>query len=85
MTECRGVSEGHGHLEDVRGDSHCNTCRIDFKTNFDHNVEVIFRPNPSVRAVNASVEFCVGSPQRQPHIVMSLLVPRALLSMIRGV
>jgi adenylate cyclase len=73
--ECRGVSEGHGHLSDVRGDSHCNTCNIDFKTNFDHNVEVIFRPNPAVRAVDASVEFCVGSPQRQPHIVLSLIVP----------
>jgi class 3 adenylate cyclase len=73
--ECRGVSEGHGHLEDVRGDSHCNTCNIDFKANFDHNVEVIFRPNPAVRAVDASVEFCVGSPQRQPHIILSLMVP----------
>jgi class 3 adenylate cyclase len=73
--ECRGVSEGHGRLSDVHGDSHCNTCNIDFKTNFDHNVEVIFRPNPAVRAVDASVEFCVGSPQRQPHILLSLVVP----------
>lgn len=73
--ECRGVSEGHGHLSDVRRDSHCNTCNIDFSANFDHNVEVIFRPNPSVRAVDASVEFCVGSPQRQPHIMLSLIVP----------
>jgi hypothetical protein len=73
--ECRGVSEGHGRLSDVRGDAHCNTCNIDFKTNFDHNVEVIFRPNPAVRAVDSAMEFCVGSPQRQPHIVLSLIVP----------
>ena len=63
------------HLGDVSATAHCNTCRIDFNANFDHNVEVIFRPNPSVRAVDASVEFCVGSPQRQPHIVFSLIVP----------
>jgi class 3 adenylate cyclase len=69
--ECRGVAEGHGHLKDLRADSHCNTCNIDFTANFDHNVEVIFRPNPSVRAVNAALEFCVGSPQRQPHVVFS--------------
>lgn len=69
--ECRGVAEGHGHLKDLRADSHCNTCNIDFTANFDHNVEVIFRPNPSVRTVNAALEFCVGSPQRQPHVVFS--------------
>ncbi len=69
--ECRGVTEGHGHLKDVRADSHCNTCNIDFTVNFDHNVEVIFRPNAAVRAVNATIEFCVGSPQRQQHVIFS--------------
>lgn len=69
--ECRGVAEGHGHLKDLRADSHCNTCNIDFTANFDHNVEVIFRPNAAVRPVNASLEFCVGSPQRQPHVIFS--------------
>ena len=73
--ECRGVTEGHKRLGDLGGHSHCNTCQIDFDANFDKNVEVIFRPNPSVRSVDAAVEFCVGSPQRQPHIVFSLVVP----------
>lgn len=73
--ECRGVAEDHVRLGDLHSSSHCNTCQIDFKANFDHNVEVIFRPNPSVRAVDAAMEFCVGSPQRQPHIVFSLVVP----------
>lgn len=73
--ECRGVAEGHQHLGDVSGSAHCNTCRIEFNATFDHNVEVIFRPNPSIRAVDTSVEFCVGSPQRQPHIIFSLIVP----------
>lgn len=73
--ECRGVAEDHARLGDLHASSHCNTCQIDFNVNFDHNVEVIFRPNPSVRTVDASVEFCVGSPQRQPHILFSLIVP----------
>ncbi len=73
--ECRGVAEDHAHLGDISGTAHCNTCRIEFNANFDHNVEVIFRPNPSVRPVDASVEFCVGNPQRQPHIAFSLIVP----------
>jgi class 3 adenylate cyclase len=73
--ECRGVAEDHARLNDIHATAHCNTCQIDFKANFDHNVEVIFRPNRLVRAVDTTTEFCVGSPQRQPHIVFSLIVP----------
>ncbi|HRK90272.1 MAG TPA: DUF5939 domain-containing protein [Anaerolineales bacterium] len=73
--ECRGVAKDHEHLGDLSGRSHCTTCQIDFNVNLDHNVEVIFRPNPSVRPVDAEVEFCVGSPQRQPHMIFSLVVP----------
>jgi adenylate cyclase len=68
---CRGITEGHTNLGDVRGTSHCDTCQIDFTVNFDHNIEVIFRPNPSVRVVDLDVAFCAGSPQLQPHVVMS--------------
>ena len=68
---CRGMSEGHSNLSEVRGRSHCDTCRIDFTVNFDHNIEVVFKPNPSVRKVEFEAAFCVGSPQLQPHVVMS--------------
>jgi class 3 adenylate cyclase len=68
---CRGISEGHTNLSEVRGRSHCNTCRIDFTVNFDHNIEVVFKPNPAVRRVEVVAAFCVGSPQLQPHVVMS--------------
>lgn len=73
--ECRGVTEDNQHLSDLHGQAHCNTCQIDFTANFDHNVEVIFRPNPSIRALDTTLEFCVGSPQRQPHVAFSLIVP----------
>lgn len=73
--ECRGVTEDKAHLSDLNSNAHCNTCKIDFTANFDHNVEVIFRPNPSIREVDTTLEFCVGSPQRQPHISFSLIVP----------
>jgi class 3 adenylate cyclase len=68
---CRGTTEGHTNLGDVRGNSHCDTCQIDFTVNFDHNIEVVFRPNASVRAADFDAAFCVGSPQFQPHVVMS--------------
>ncbi|HET6823793.1 MAG TPA: DUF5939 domain-containing protein [Anaerolineales bacterium] len=68
---CRGTTEGHTNLGDVRGTSHCETCQIDFTVNFDHNIEVVFRPNASVRPVEYDAAFCVGSPQLQPHVVLS--------------
>jgi class 3 adenylate cyclase len=68
---CRGTTEGHTNLGDVHSSSHCDTCQIDFTVNFDHNIEVVFRPNASVRAVDVEAAFCVGSPQLQPHVVMS--------------
>jgi class 3 adenylate cyclase len=68
---CRGTTEGHTNLGDVRGRSHCDTCQIDFSVNFDHNIEVVFRPNASVRPVEYDAAFCVGSPQLQPHVVLS--------------
>ncbi len=68
---CRGTSEGHSNLAEVHGKSHCNTCQVDFTVSFDHNIEVVFKPNPSVRSVKLDAAFCVGSPQLQPHVVMS--------------
>jgi class 3 adenylate cyclase len=73
--ECRGVTADNSHLSDLSSKAHCNTCQIDFTASFDHNVEVVFRTNASVRPVDAALEFCVGSPQRQPHIALSLMVP----------
>ena len=68
---CRGTTEGHTNLGDVHSRSHCSTCQIDFTVNFDHNIEVVFRPNPSVREVEFDAAFCMGSPQLQPHVVMA--------------
>jgi len=71
---CRGITEGHSNLAEVHGNSHCNSCQIDFTANFDHNIEVVFKPNASIRTVKFDAAFCVGSPQLQPHVVMSQTV-----------
>jgi len=68
---CRGISEGHSNLSDVHNNSHCPSCQIDFTVNFDHNIEVVFKPNPAIREVEFDTTFCVGSPQIQPHVVMT--------------
>jgi len=42
--------------------------------NFEQSVELTFRPNPSIRAVNVE-SFCVGGPQATPHIAVQQLLP----------
>ena len=71
---CRGTTEGHTNLAEVHGTSHCSTCQIDFTVNFDHNIEVVFRPNPSIMKIEFNAAFCVGSPQMQPHVFMTQFI-----------
>ncbi|HEX8723159.1 MAG TPA: DUF5939 domain-containing protein, partial [Pyrinomonadaceae bacterium] len=71
---CRGAKQSAETLRDVRADQHCDACMIDFTADFDRSVEVVFRPNASVRRVEAR-EFCVGGPQVTPHVVVQQLVP----------
>lgn len=71
---CRGAQQSAASLQDVRADQHCDSCQIDFNVAFDLSVEVVFRPSPSVRRVEAR-DFCVGGPQVTPHIVVQQLVP----------
>jgi class 3 adenylate cyclase len=70
---CRGAKESTSSLKDISTEVHCGTCRIDFKANFDRYVELTFRPNAAVRRVDVH-EFCIGSPQRSPHIVAQQLL-----------
>jgi class 3 adenylate cyclase len=70
---CRGPQESATSLREVNSKSHCETCRINFTVNFDRYVEITFRPNASVRSVDIK-DFCIGSPQRTPHVVAQQLL-----------
>ncbi len=72
---CRGA-EGRvsGRLEDLESHAHCQTCNIDFKTNFENSVELTFAPNAAVRRVER-LEYCVAGPEVTPHIVAQQLLP----------
>jgi adenylate cyclase len=67
---CRGASESHKSLGEVHDHSHCASCQMDFEANFDQQVEVTFKPNPTVRVLAENAIFCVGSPQYLPHVVL---------------
>jgi class 3 adenylate cyclase len=71
---CRGTQETDHSLREISSKVHCETCGIDFTVNFDRFVEVTFRPNALIRRVKEE-DFCMGSPQRTPHIVAQQLLP----------
>lgn len=70
---CRGAQENCGSLREINRQIHCESCRIDFTINFDRFVEVTFRPNAAVRRADVK-EYCLGSPQRTPHVIAQQLV-----------
>jgi class 3 adenylate cyclase len=71
---CRGPQESGASLQDIDSQVHCETCRIDFTVNFDRFVELTFRPNATIRTVDVK-DYCIGSPQRTPHVVAQQLLP----------
>ncbi len=71
---CRGSQQTEGSLREINSHLHCESCRIDFTVNFDRFVEVTFRPNALLRVVQPQ-NFCMGSPQKTPHIIAQQLMP----------
>ena len=72
---CRGVKDSGSTLEEMKQRAHCETCNIDFATNFDRSVELTFQPSQTLRQVEERT-FCVGGPELTPHIVaQQLLAP----------
>jgi adenylate cyclase len=66
---CRGAGETARALCEVRPTAHCAGCDADYSVAFDRSVEVVFRPNPAVREVEAR-SFCMGGPRVAPHVVV---------------
>lgn len=65
---CRGARASAASLRELPYDVHCDTCNIDFRGEMDRAVEVTFRPNASVRAVQDD-PFCVAGPRVTPHVL----------------
>lgn len=70
---CRGAKQTNESLGGITQPVHCDGCNIDFYTNFEEQVELTFRPNAAVRAVDIAL-FCVGGPQLTPHILVQQMV-----------
>ncbi len=64
---CRGVRDANPTLHDLRAESHCDACGVDFKTDTPETVEVTFRVHSSIRHVPEQL-YCSAEPARKDHI-----------------
>ncbi|MEQ1822282.1 MAG: DUF5939 domain-containing protein [Fimbriimonadaceae bacterium] len=65
---CRGNRQLVGSLSDLEATYHCESCRIQFDSHYDKNVELIFRPSASYRVVDQN-EYCIAGPMTTQHVV----------------
>lgn len=70
---CRKSRQIVKTLRNLKRDTHCDSCHIDFGADFDQLVEARFSVNPSVR-IASKREFCIGGPANTPHIIAQLRV-----------
>jgi class 3 adenylate cyclase len=78
---CRGAGETASTLAELTSSAYCAGCNIDFSVDFDRSVELTFRPNGSIRKVEAD-RFCIGGPEITPHIIaQQLLKPSEVRSL----
>jgi class 3 adenylate cyclase len=64
---CRGAKLNLDSLDRLPREAHCKSCNIDYESDFSRNVELTFRPAPSLREV-IDGEFCLFGPMSTPHV-----------------
>lgn len=70
---CRGAKRSVAALDQLPRGAHCPSCNIDYGADFTENVELSFRPAPSIRPVLAG-GFCIAGPMSTPHVVMQQIL-----------
>ncbi len=64
---CRGGKEGVSALDRLPAGAHCPSCNIDYGRDFSKNVELVFFPGATIRAVPEG-GYCLSGPATTPHV-----------------
>ena len=70
---CRIAKAVVGSLDELPTGAHCGTCNIGYDRDFSRNVELSFRPAPTVRSLGIG-EYCLFGPMSTPHIRLHVTV-----------
>lgn len=64
---CRVSKSASSNIGELPQGVHCESCNIDFQSDFSSNVELTFRPSSSIRLVEDG-HFCRSGPGVTPHV-----------------
>lgn len=70
---CGGAKAQAASLDQLPRTAHCPSCNIAYDSSFTRNVEISFRPAPSIRTIGAG-EFCMGGPHVSRHILVQQIL-----------
>lgn len=65
---CRGAKGAAASLTALAAEASCEDCEATFAGALDRDAELLFRPEPATRALNATI-YCVAGPGATPHVV----------------
>lgn len=68
---CHGMPVSATQLNNLEERAYCPFCRIAYEADFEHAVQVTFRPHPVLREI-ITPTYCVGGPGNTPHIITQL-------------
>ncbi len=70
---CRTGKAVSARMDEIPEGTHCTSCNIDYRRDFNRNVELAFFPSKSIRPLQGG-EFCFFGPMSTPHIKAQLRV-----------
>jgi serine/threonine protein kinase len=70
---CRVAHEQRGSLADLARTGRCSACAEAYESDLLTSVELVFRPQTTVRQVPTAT-YCLGSPARRPHVLAQILL-----------
>ena len=71
---CRGTKASTKVLGKMNEKIHCDSCNIEFRSDFSRSIELVFSPAPEVRKVEEQ-DYCAGSPLNTSHYLLQLRLP----------
>lgn len=71
---CRAATQEVSNFYELRPDSHCSTCQINFDSDFSRSVEALFSVHNSVRVARKAI-YCIGGPANMPQIQAQFRIP----------
>ncbi len=70
---CRAPAATTARLSEIATHTACPACDVEFQSNVENAIEMVFRVHPEIRQANDS-QYCIGGPEHAPHVVAQMRI-----------